>query len=100
MAKNLLYERPMETVSLRSSQMRFCKRIKDCAGVPPCNASVPERSMNASSMESGSTCGVSVSIVARMARPSSTYLRMSPRTTLACGQSFKALNIGMAERTP
>ena len=56
--------------------------------------------MNASSIESGSTSGVSSSISARTCRLTSAYFSMSRLTTVACGQSRRASNIGIAERTP
>ena len=59
-----------------------------------------ERFMNASSMESGSTSGMSPSIIARTLRPTAAYFFMSGLTTTASGQALSALNIGMAERTP
>ena len=40
------------------------------------------------------------SISARTSRPTAAYFSMSGGMTAACGQSFSALNIGMAERTP
>ena len=51
-------------------------------------------------MESGSTRGVSFSIIVRTLRPTSAYLFISGLMTVALGQAFKALNIGMAECTP
>jgi hypothetical protein len=36
----------------------------------------------------------------RTMRPSSAYFAMSGGTTIAWGQSFSALNIGIADRTP
>ena len=56
--------------------------------------------MNASSMESGSTSGVSPSIIALTSPLTAVYLFMSGLTTTASGQALSALNIGMAERTP
>ena len=63
----------------------------------PCRRSVPERSRNASSIDSGSTSGVSASIIWRTSRPTRAYFSMFGRTTRACGQSRSASNIGMAE---
>ena len=51
-------------------------------------------------MESGSTRGVKSSIIDRTSRPTATYFFMSGLTTVASGQAFRALNIGMAECTP
>ena len=56
--------------------------------------------MKASSMESGSTRGVSPSIIDRTLAPTAVYFFMSGLTTTASGQALSALNIGMAERTP
>ena len=56
--------------------------------------------MNASSIEIGSTCGVMSSISARTCRLTPAYLSMFGRTMVACGQSRRASNIGIAERTP
>src|SRR5215469_11454478 len=70
------------------------------AGVAPLTGSVPVRSRNASSIDSGSTSGVTRRISARTARPTSRYFAMSGRITTACGQRSSAWNIGIAERTP
>ena len=51
-------------------------------------------------METGSTSGVSASIIARTSRPTRAYFSMSGRSTVASGQRWSASNIGMAERTP
>ena len=51
-------------------------------------------------MESGSTRGVRLSIIARTSRPTAVYFFMSGLMTVASGQALRALNIGMAERTP
>ena len=60
----------------------------------------PERSMNASSIDTGSTSGVSFNIKARTSRPTRAYLSISGGTTVACGQSRRASNIGIADLTP
>ena len=60
---------------------------------------MPARSRNASSIEIGSTSGVSVSM-ACAPRGRRGYFSMSGLITAACGQSSSAWNIGMAERTP
>ena len=70
------------------------------AGGAWCSRSVPARSRKASSIEIGSTSGVSSSIRARTSRPTVPYFSMSGGMTTASGQAFSALNIGMAERTP
>ena len=56
--------------------------------------------MKASSFESGSTSGVSASIVARTSRPTAAYLRMSGLTKTASEQALSAWNIGVTEWTP
>ena len=38
--------------------------------------------------------------MARICRPTATYLLKSGRITTASGQAFNALNMGMALRTP
>ncbi len=78
----------------------WAKRASTSAGGRPCSFSVPARSRNASSMESGSTSGVSACIMVRTWRPTRTYFSMSGLMTTASGQASSALNIGMAERTP
>ena len=71
-------------------------RRRSCRAAARCRT----RSMNASSIDTGSTSGVSSSISARTSRPTAAYFSMSGCTTLACGQSRRASNIGIAERTP
>ncbi|MGY4312349.1 hypothetical protein ACVWW1_001652 [Bradyrhizobium sp. JR3.5] len=61
---------------------------------------MPERSRKASSIDSGSTSGVSACMASRTSRPTRTYFAMSGGITVASGQSSSALNIGIAERTP
>ena len=56
--------------------------------------------MNASSMESGSTRGVSACIIVRTSRPTAAYFFMSGLMTTASGHALRALVMGMAERTP
>ena len=56
--------------------------------------------MNASSMESGSTCGVRSNIRSRTCRLTAAYFAMLGLMMVACGQSLRASNIGIAERTP
>ncbi len=56
--------------------------------------------MNASSIDTGSTSGVSLNMSSRTCRPTRAYFSMSGRTTEACGQSRRASNMGIAERTP
>jgi hypothetical protein len=90
----------METVTRcwRSTFSASAARVR--AGGPPCTASVPERSRKASSIDSGSTSGVVSSMSWRTSRPTALYFAMSGLMTVACGQAARALNIGMAERTP
>ena len=100
MARNLLWLSPTETVTPISVSTLLWKRARVTAGVAPCTRSVPERSRNASSMESGSTAGVSASMASRTSRPTRAYFCMSGGITTAFGQAFSALNIGIAECTP
>jgi len=58
-------------------------------------AEVPLRSRNASSIDSGSTSGVSACMAWRTSRPNPDILRMSGRITIAWGTA-PALNIGIA----
>ena len=44
--------------------------------------------------------GVRSSIMERTSRPAAAYFCMSGLMTVASGQAFRALNIGMAECTP
>ena len=83
-----------------SASTRLAKRASERAGVMPCRRAVPVRSMNASSIESGSTCGVRSNIIFRTSRPTRTYFAMSGGSTTAWEQSLRALNIGIAECTP
>ena len=100
LARNLLKERPIETVMPISVSMRLCRRASAKAGGPWCRRSVPAMSMNASSIDNGSTSGVSDCISVRTSRPTRLYFSKSGRITTASGQASSALNMGMAERTP
>ena len=101
LARNLLRDKPTETVMPISSSTRLAKRARVRAGLPWCRRSVPERSRNASSIETGSTSGVSSSISFRRHLPArDRYFSMLGWMTTAWGQAFSALNIGIAERTP
>ena len=51
-------------------------------------------------MESGSTWGVRLSIIARTSRPTAAYFFMSGLMTVVSGHVSRAWNTGMAERTP
>ena len=100
MARNLFTDSPTETVMpifASTSRANFASTL---AGIMPCTRCVPDRSRKASSIESGSTSGVSACMACRTSRPTRTYFAMSGPITVACGQSASALNIGMAERTP
>ena len=100
LARNLLAASPIDTVMPSSRSTCSEKRASDLAGGMPCSRSVPERSMKASSIDTGSTSGVSSRMRARTPLPTSAYLSMRGRTIVACGQSRLASNIGIAERTP
>jgi hypothetical protein len=56
--------------------------------------------MNASSIESGSTSGLTSSNSRRTCAPMRRYFAMSPWTKTASGQSLRACTDGIAERTP
>ena len=99
-ARNLLGASPIDTVMPTSASTRRANRASVRAGLPWWTRSVPVRSRKASSMETGSTAGVSSSISSRTARPATLYFSMSGLITTASGQAFKALNIGIADRTP
>ena len=70
------------------------------AAPAPFDGSQPLRSRKASSIDSGSTSGVSAIIRVRISRPTRAYLAMSGGSTTAFGQSARARDIGIAERTP
>ena len=99
-ASSRLAARPIDTVTPTVASTSRAKRASTMAGGAPCSASVPARSSTASSIDSGCSSGVSVAIMARICRPTATYLAKSGRITTASGQAFSALNIGMALRTP
>ena len=100
LARNLLGARPTDTVMPTSRSTSPAKRASTRAGAMPCSALGAGRSRKASSIDIGSTSGVSASMRARTSRPALTYLAMSGLITTASGHSFSALNIGIAERTP
>ena len=100
LARNLLWESPMETLTRSCASISFDRRARIRAGGALCRRCVPERSRKASSIDSGSTSGVTARMRSRIERPTSAYLPMSGRMIVASGQSASALNIGMAERTP
>ncbi len=79
MARNLLQDRPTDTVMPMSRSTSRAKRASTFAGIMPWTRWVPERSRNASSIDSGSTSGVSVCMAWRTSRPTRTYLAMSGR---------------------
>ena len=70
------------------------------AGGEPWSFSVPVRSMNASSNDSGSIMGESSDMNFLICLDTLTYISMRGGTTTASGHSFSALNMGMAECTP
>ena len=74
LARNLLRERPTETLIPTSSSTSFAKRARARAGLARCSRCVPERSRKASSMDTGSTRGVSACMRARTARPATRVL--------------------------
>ncbi len=100
LARNLLQDSPTETVMPMSRSTSRANRASTFAGIMPWTRWVPARSRNASSIDSGSTSGVSACMAWRTSRPTRTYLAMSGRITAADGHSASALNIGIAERTP
>jgi hypothetical protein len=61
LARNLLGARPIETVRPISASISACSRASIWAGVAPCRRSVPDRSIQASSSDSGWISGVSLS---------------------------------------
>jgi hypothetical protein len=99
-ARNLLSLNPIETVMPWAVSTRLASPARSWAGQAACSVSVPPRWRNASSIDKGSTNGVSRRISARTSRPTALYFAMSGRMTTASGQAPKALNIGIAERTP
>ena len=100
LARNLLSLSPIDTVIASVSSTRRASVARSWAGHAPWSAWVPPRSRKASSIDNGSTTGVSRSISARTARPTSLYFAMSGRITTASGQTDSALNIGIAECSP
>ena len=99
-ARNLQSLKPTETVTPTSISIRRARRASVGIAPPPLAPSQPARSRKASSIDKGSTKGVSARILSRMSCPTAAYLRMSGAKTAASGQSFNACAIGMAERTP
>ena len=100
LARNLLADRPIDTVMPRSRSTWLAKRASTLAALMPCSRSVPVKSRKASSIDSGSTSGVSANIALRTARPAWTYFAMFGLITTASGQRRLASNIGIAERMP
>ena len=79
LARNLLQDSPIETVMPSFRSTSAAKRASTLAGGRPCSRSVPERSRNASSIESGSTSGVSASIsCAHLAADARIFLHVGP----------------------
>jgi len=83
-----------------SASISACSLASVSAGGVPCRRSVPDRSIQASSSERPCTSGVRVRTFSKMRRLSVRYLVKSGGRMVAWGQSLRALNIGMAERTP
>ena len=81
----------METVIPTSRSTCRAKRASTTAGGAPCRASVPARSITASSIDRGNTRGVSSFINARTARDALVYFSKSGRITTASGQAFRRL---------
>jgi hypothetical protein len=92
--------RPIETVMPTSASISRWTRASITAGGAPCRRSVPERSIQASSSDSGCTRGVRASSLAMIRPLSCLYLAKLGLMTTASGHSFSALYIGMAERGP
>ena len=99
-ANSLFAANPMDTVIPSSASTRRANRFNTTAGGAPCNAAVPDKSSTASSIESICTSGVSPSSNARTWRDTATYFPISGRITTAWGHNARALNIGIALRTP
>ena len=91
LGQELVGGEPDRDVMPISLSTRAAKRASALAALMPCSRSVPARSMKASSIEIGSTCGVSSSISARTWRLTRAYFSMLGGTTVACGQSFQRL---------
>ncbi len=100
LARNLLADSPMDTVRPVSVSIRACSLASVTAGGALCSRSVPARSIQASSKDRFWISGVSSPAMPRMRLLSARYLVKSGLMTTASGQSFSALNIGIAERTP
>ena len=83
LARNLLQDRPTETVMPMSRSTSRAKRASTFAGIMPWTRWVPDRSRNASSIDSGSTSGVSACMAWRTSRPTRTYFAMSGGITVA-----------------
>ena len=62
MARNLLADSPIDTVMPRSRSTWPAKRASTRAALMPCSRSVPVKSRKASSIDSGSTSGVSANM--------------------------------------
>ncbi len=77
-----------------------CTRARVSAAGPPFSRSAPLRSSQASSSDSGWTRGVRACSVCMIRPLSVRYLVKSGLMITACGQSRRAWNIGIAERTP
>ena len=98
-ARNLFGARPAEAVRRVSSRMRTLIRRTAASGLPK-SRSVPVRSTNASSTETGSTRGEKPARIAMIWSETSRYFAMSTGRNAACGHRRAARPIGMADRTP
>ena len=92
MARNLLQRQPdrdgdADLALDVAGEARQRPRRRSCRAA----RSVPARSRNASSIDSGSTSGVSACISARTSRPTRTYFAMSGVITTASGHSRQRL---------
>ena len=90
---------PTETARPVASRTRARKSRPMSSGTPNrlCDAVT---SMKASSRDSGSTSGLTLSKTVRICALTRRYLAMSPGRKTAWGQSFRAWEVGMAEWTP
>ena len=99
LATNFVEAMPTEQVMPCSS----CTRARSSRPIStgrPRRRTAPETSRNASSSESGSTCGVMLANSAMTPALTRLYLRWSGGTTTSCGHSRRARPIGIAEWMP
>jgi len=92
---------PMPTDTARPVAARTrSRRSRPIASGGPKSRCDAVASMKASSSESGSTSGLMLSKTVRICALTRRYFAISPRRKTACGQSFRACAVGMAECTP